>query len=302
MKNTLLITTLLAAGTLGAMAERDLTDKLGATDDGRYEYGADSLLGNHSVKGSNPYSQVTNYAWNGTTINLGQDARWELTFTVNSTAAYGALPLINLYLAAPNNSIVYGNYYLNTGRGAAAVFHFAGDVSQSDTRVGSNSYILSDYLDSHQGGVVNVVDGSYKETVYAGGNLPSGIHRYSIIIESFADQSKNDLIMFTYDNWNDHSGESKSGVFAIDDSFGGINVNRELTVGCLVDECTADITLNNVTLTKATRSFVANPPPTPPTPTPPPAAPEVPEPSAFGLLAGAGALVLVAARRRRSRL
>ena len=79
MKNTLLITTLLAAGTLGAMAERDLTDKLGATDDGRYEYGADSLLGNHSVKGSNPYSQVTNYAWNGTTINLGQDARWELT-------------------------------------------------------------------------------------------------------------------------------------------------------------------------------------------------------------------------------
>ena len=304
MKKQLLTTaSLILAGTSILPAANNLTDRLGATDAGTYHYTDENTWFKPSLVGSNPYSEVDNYSWGSTQLNLGQDARWVITFTIdtNNGQAHGQ-PLFNAYLAAPNNSIVYGNYYLYSGRGAAAIQHFNGtNVAEGDKNVSANSYVLSDYLNGHAGGTPKLVDGIDKGTVHAGGNLANGTHRYTIIVESFSDHSKDDLIMFTYDNLGDNASPSQSGVFSIDNNFGGIAHDRNLTVGCFVDDCLGSVSLTNVTFEKEARQFVAATPPTPPPePQPEPApTPSVPEPSAFGLLAGIGALALVASRRRR---
>lgn len=294
MKKSYLATVALAlAGTGILPAANNLTDRLGSTEAGTYQYADEKIWFKPSLVGSNPYTEIDNYSWGDTQINLGQDARWVITFTITTDngQAHGQ-PLFNAYLAAPNNSIVYGNYYLYSGRGAAAIQHFSGkNVSEGDKNVSAKSYVLSDYLDGHGGGTPNLVDGTDKGTVHAGWNLANGAHRYTIIVESFSDLSKNDLIMFTYDNLEDSANPSQSEVFSIGDSFGGIAHDRNLTVGCFVDDCLGSVSLTNVTFEKEARTFVPTPEPAP--------EPSVPEPSAFGLLAGLGALALTASRRRR---
>ena len=298
MKKQLLTASVLLAFTVGTFAENDLRDNL----TGNYNYSDAWTKFSPEIRNQNPNTQITNHQWNST-INLSEDARWEIAFTVNIAKGSNNLsqPLFNMYLAAPGNSILYGNYYLESGRGPAMVQHFAGkDASNADINIGSETFALSDFNIKdvpHSGLSPKMVDGRTITTLGSGWGTESGIYFYSIIIESFADASKQDLIMFTYDYTGDYASETATSVYGIRNTFGNIDPNRSLDVGCFVDNCyTGTVSLDNATFEKTTRTLVIPPPEPQPEPTP---TPSVPEPSAFGLLAGIGALALVASRRRR---
>lgn len=304
-KQLLLISTLIFAGTSSAMAWNNIDGGI----DG-YTYSDWDYTSTTSVKGSNNQSGVTNSGWNGKTVDLGVDASYTLSFNIYSNAGdYSVQPLFNVYLSAPNNSILFGNYYgmgANYDRGPAGVFRYAGDVSGGDLVNGSAStYILNRWVaDTANGGFVRwhestKVDSASNST----SNLVNGYHSYTIIIEAFADSNQKDKIKFKY------SGPNGDGWTADLDisSFGGIAHDRVLGIGWFTDEDGGTMRVDQATFDKSHRTLtpVVAPDPEPevpsvdPTHPSTPITPDVPEPSAFGLLAGLGAIVLAVSRRRR---
>ena len=307
MKNTLLITTLLAAGTLGASAAGNIADGISGYT---YEdvFTRSTLNGECSPIGTNSRTGVTNYNWdtrgkNQYDINLGEDARYEIVFNVNfKDAASGNFPIFNIYLAAPKNSIVYGNYYdaIGSERGAANAFlHKNDDVGDGDTINAGNSYVLCSWEGSGNYPQWQAPD-SKLTNLTTSGNTKAGLHMYSIVVEAFADSSMQDKIKFSYSGPNDSDGSWSSDHVISSSTYNNIAHNAVLDVGYFFDEGeTQGMTIQG-TFEKDLRKAIPTPETPAPTPTPtPPASPDVPEPSAFGLLAGAGALALVASRRRR---
>ena len=253
-------------------------------------------------KGSNSLSGVTNYTWNGYDVDLKQDARYEFRFEVyaDGDVINGIRPIFNFYLAAPANSILFGNHYDVGGiggsaRGPAGVYHYSGDASNGDTvDAAPNTYVLDSYIDDGAG--VYWQGTTYKDTAGpTGSNWADGYHTYRIVIESFASSSTPDKIKFLYDGAN---GTGWTQDFDLS-SMSGISPDRnDIQVGYYVATDGGTMRVDTAMFDKELRAVT--PPPEPPTPTPePPVSPDVPEPSAFGMLAGLGALALVASRRRR---
>ena len=281
MKKSLSIVTLIAAGAACAMA--DISTKL----DG-YEY-SDAPGGyvDHnqaSQKGYNSFSGVKNTYWNGKSVNLAEDARYTISFNVLSStgSADSGQPLFNFYLAAEDNSILFGNYYDvgNYERGAAGIFHATGNVAQGDTAQFSNTYALNSYLDGVRNGGIAYWKRSDKVTsLGAQTNLANGYHTYTIIVESFASETEVDKIIFSYNGVN---GSGNSQEFALSsEAFGIILPNKDLQIGWFTSNEGGSMLLEQATYKKELRVSA------------------IPEPSAFGLLAGLGTLCLVGARRRR---
>ncbi|MBE6400960.1 MAG: PEP-CTERM sorting domain-containing protein [Verrucomicrobia bacterium] len=306
MKNTLLITTLLAAGTLGAMAEGNIDDRISGydySDSGGFHRWFEFHC---SPVGSSSRSGVTNYNWGDSyDINLGQDARYEIEFTVSfKTSGDVNDSIFNIYLAADRNSILFGNYY-DIGsignRGAADVFLHPGvDVGNGDLYVNAPSYVLNanEQYDQNSANWKNT--SVQKDDLTADGNTKAGEHTYRIVIEAFADYNAVDKVKFVYRGPNDTDGTWTADK-DIEATFNNINPNAILDLGHFVDDEGGSVVVTEGRFSKLSRVKTPETPAPTPTPTPPPTAPEVPEPSAFGMLAGAGALALVAARRRRSR-
>ena len=303
MKNQLLlISTLVFAGTTSAMALSNIEDKISG-----YQYTDSTYSYNYAAKGNNTVTGITNYHWNGLKINLGEDARWVLSVNVYCGTNGGqAQPLMDIYLAAASNSILYGNYYgMNvTGgyeNGAAGIAHHGGNVSNGDTRTaGSPTFALNGWIgyDQSQGSV------DYRPSSLVGGpsrgtNLTDGFYTFRVIVESFKDSGQADLVKFIYEY---QGGKKWSREFSISE-FGGIAHDRELDVGFYVTGDGGTMRIDQATFDKSTRTLVQAPDPEPTPPTEPepstPTDPNVPEPSAFGLLAGLGAIALAASRRRR---
>ena len=318
MKNTLLITTFLAAGTLGAMAENDIRNGIEG-----YDYTQSRLLNfndMNKVGTTNTASYTQNWTWTGKNqyIDLDANNRYELTFkiyanTVNNTED----PIFNVYLAGANASILFGNHIdvLHNGTkyldGYAGVFHCGADVSNFDNAPGAKTCILNTNIHDSAAVVSEVPATRLGSLGIMNQELVTGYHTYSIIIETFSDVSKQDLIHFSYSGANP-TGTQQTSSWGIQKTFSGITHGEDLDIGVffadtgpygdivLINE--GDVAgLNQQILTKSRTETppVLPPEPAPEQPTPP--SPDIPEPSAFGLLAGAGALALVAARRRRSR-
>ena len=259
-----------------------------------------------SKRGQNSLSGVENWTWNGYAINLNENARYEFVFTINLNGNGGENnPIFNFYLAAPNNSILFGNHYDVGGiggqaRGAAGIYHYSGDASNGDlVDAAPNTYILNQYCDD--GGGVYWKQSLYKDTASTGvgQNWTRGYHTYRIIIESFSDAGVSDKIKFLYDGPNGNGWTQDYDISTLS----GISADRSgISVGYYIAKDGVPMSVDLASFTKYSRTETPLPEPdpvVPPVEPSTPITPDVPEPSAFGLLAGLGAIVLAVSRRRR---
>jgi len=229
-------------------------------------------------------------------VDFGQDARYQIQFNVSfhgrNTSGIGALAVCNLTMVRRDNStsLLFGNADDN---------HAQLGIVQADVTATPAVEVLT--------------NPNYGNNVYSVFDAPKspiqnpGTYTYTIIFETFADQEVNDRVYFgisdgnglnVYNNLVDSShlmlgsyhrnvvfddiGFTIRGADYVSD-YGTETVQGQSGVSLIPDKQFGS------SFTKWTRTETRIEQPT------------VPEPSAFGLLAGIGALALVAARRRRSR-
>ena len=328
MKKSLLITTLLAASSIGAMAGLPATAQLNLFTNG-----------NHEQLNTNPYNkgwtytspQESNYGgsydgvWRGqfpldgihnagshplnlshhrqsTSFDLRKDARYEFgfTFSLNQAGAnVGDQAMAGMYLAGNNGSIFFGNVQLDpySDRREAVAVKYNADIAEYNDNAGQRVYFPNDefsyktqsphtYTSPIKGQWITVFDGSNN-------SFDSGQYRLEVVIESFADSGREDLFyMFARTPEGTKYGWYKLSDLGFDnnayfDAYGFVLHNDGASIA----------TAEKISGYEYSRTLKQVAPEVPPTPS----LPDIPEPSAFGLLAGAGALALVAARRRRSR-
>ena len=325
MKNTLLITTLLAASSVGAMAGTAQLnmyaggniDKLNNNDynTGGYVYSGPqesnsgglydgTWHGNIGYDGTHNASShplhLTHHRQN-MTIHLDSDARYEFSFSFKLTqngAGVGDQAMAGMYLAGSGGSIYFGNVQLESSsdRRDAVAVRYDADIAEYNDNAGQKVYFPNgefqykvsspyDYTAPVSGKWYTIVDGREDN------GFDSGNYRLEIVIEAFKDESKQD-ILYLYANtpdgekyyWLNFDGLG----FASDayfDAYGFLLHNDGNSIA------TAE-RASSYEYSRVKREVI-----TPEVPV----VPDIPEPSAFGLLAGVGALALVAARRRRSR-
>ena len=323
MKNTLLITTLLAAGTINALAiasfgERGSSGFAGGTpskltgnewiyssslQESHYSSNYGGWAGNIVLHGSHTTglhkTGITHYQnQNRTTIELGKNARYELYFEFDldqsKSGTSGDQSMAGMYLAGTGKSIYFGNAQLNDygDRRSAVAAIYNADIADYNDDGGQLIYFPNDEFNYklRDAGTYRGDTNDFYTVVSGTSNnsFDSGTYKLTVIIESFAEESKRDLIYFhaytpegtVQKTWElGNMGISSSQVF---DNFGFILHKDGETIS----------TPKTMMAYEYSRSLK---------PTEPEVLPDIPEPSAFGLLAGAGALALVAARRRRSR-
>ena len=308
MYKTLSVSLLIFAGTIGAMA--GTLDKFGG---GNGSFTLDGYTYNHT--GGNIYIK-SRFTSNGSNLNLGnyglgynintnEDARHEIIvrFTTSGGGAGSTnQPILNFYLSGGTKSLLIGNYYSVSGQsGAARMQLFNGDASQGSRQGGSPTYILNDgYSTNYKPGsnYQTPVSGQFW-TATGGSKISDGTHCYKIVVETYKD-SANDKIALFYEG---ASGSGKTG----DVMLSSLGITSFTSIGYFLGNEGGTVTLDGGSsgtsgIYKYSRVLTPEPEPELPTePVIPPGDPSVPEPSAFGLLAGLGAIALAVSRRRRSR-
>ena len=323
MKQTLLITTLLAAGSVSVMAIAPFGERFSAGFAGgtigklkgtEWDYhhvheshyasnDSGSWTGNIGYHGAHTtgthFTGITHYQnQNLTSINLGINARYEFYFEFNLNQSQsgnsGDQAMAGMYLAGSGKSIYFGNAQLdnNGNRRSAVAVVYNADIADYNDDNGQYVYFPNDefnYKLANAGTYKGDTTNFYTAVAGTGNNtFDGGTYKLTVIIESFADTSQNDLLYFhahtpegsASQTWN-LSAMTVASAQSFD-NFGFILHKDGAT--------TASAT--RMMAYEYSRSLK---------PTEPEVLLDIPEPSAFGLLAGIGGLALVAARRRRSR-
>ncbi|MBP3302373.1 MAG: PEP-CTERM sorting domain-containing protein [Opitutales bacterium] len=298
MKN-IITTALLCAVAVSANAAWTETNKskiwMQDTADMTYTYSNESTVslvpsnGGLSFWESQGQSEVNVHFDNSVKVDFTKDARYELTFRVS-------------FFGQPNNGgYTYCNLSMVTsGNDASILFgNAANNVCQLGIVVGKDVTATS-----AQESLCANSAGNQKYSTTLTKAAAAGFYTYKLIFETFADSSITDKIYFGVTN----EGTGETGQFLILNSshlgLGGANSKVFDDIGFHIfgaDFLTeggtevasgqggVKLLRDGSTLKTWTRTA---------TPVP---QPNVPEPAAFGLLAGLGAIVLAASRRRRSR-
>lgn len=197
-----------------------------------------------------------------------------------------------------NGSVHYCNLSLvEEGNQASILF---GNTANTACQIGSILHKDVNSTNAHESLAAGSCSHVYS-TNWAGG-VTAGIYTYRLVFETFADNNIKDKVYYSVTNGNKTGSlqaDLNSGHFGFggdtskvfdDIGFhikGASDTNATKTVG---NQIGGTLLTNDATFTKYSR-----------TDTPVTNEPNVPDPSAFGLLAGLGAIALAASRRRRSR-
>lgn len=215
-------------------------------------------------------------------IDLGQNARYEISFQMThtgySSGGYAASGIICFVNEGNNVSLMFGN---------------SGDA------MGRLGCLLNEDVTNSPGqqNLVNTALGSNVWTAQYGDKMGynNGYYEYTIIFETFADETVDDMIHFGVKNIQ----TGQSSYFSMSSIHLPCGGNRSQVFDdidfILVGESNADNNTNGKVslitksegVTRATLKTYTR------------TAETIPEPSAFGLIASMGALALVASRRRR---
>ena len=323
MKKSLSIATLTVAGISGALgadlaiSTSFIIDNWSKTDTHIYQktkHVNDTKLDGTNFKLKGHAWGVENYGMN-LSVDLSKDTRYEIRLDFSSSGGgYGSThqPLTNLYLAGSNSSLVYGNYYMNSADvGAARIYTYNTNVSNGSTghTTGqlNSTYVLNNDWNAGKADWNYKAPAGPKIDVVGGGKLANGFHEYRIVIEAYENSDIADKIALYYTGAN--------GTKWVQSDLSALNIKHDTVfdqIGFFLLDAEGRVepmTANVFAYTRTEIPQVVEPPVTvPPTITTPPEialpptngpSPSLPEPSAFGLLAGLGALCLVGARRRR---
>ena len=323
MKQTLLITTLLAAGVTNAFATADHAVWGGgnvsnlnknSTNEWTYHSVQESYyaahyddLGWYGSSFAKDGELKTNKNWRNThlvhhkqntTIELNKDARYEVNFEFKLTqgGSTGDQAMAGMYLAGSKGSIFFGNAQLNRNddRRDAVLVKYGADISKGNDDDYTQIYFPNgEFLDSNKMSApfyYNAPHATQRYTVVSQSDnaFESGVYNLKIVIESFADKDKQDML-YLYARTPD--GEKWLTVQGLDGLGFTTDAYFDAYGFVLHNDGASTATAQKMAGYEYARSLK-----------PTEIVPDIPEPSAFGLLAGAGALALVAARRRRSRL
>ena len=229
------------------------------------------------------------------TVDFTRDARYHITFEVQhqgySSGETPASVVLSLISTGNDISLFFGN--------AADKMARFGCILHKDVTA---TFAQENFVNNSAGT-------NYWSTLPSGMAYGNGTYQYDLIFETFSNNSINDRIYFGVTNENtgrtvtslvlnsSHLGPGGHTTTVFDDigfhlvgNSGGALSNPGGNPGATLVGNSTYVPQSKMTVYTRTEEIIPEPP-----------APDVPEPSAFGLLAGVGAIALAASRRRRSR-